>query len=333
MGVGSVHTSDLDAFVAEVDELGGIAAPAAAAWTADFSMDFDTEVDTTLDGFAPTYAAQQLALYGELSGRTLDQEVNEQTDFAIDEAVNHVNPYVSGDTQRVAHHARTILTSILVTDIPAGARVLDMGCGWGMSTEMFAFSGCDVTAVDINPDFLEVVERRAAPRGYPVTTVRSAFDDFTSDEQFDLVFFFECLHHAVDPVHTLQRLAANVAPGGKIAFAGEPVQSLWWPSWGLRLDAQSVYCIHKFGWFESGWSATHLTECFARAGFELTMMTGIGLRHSPIGVAVREGEPEPSAHWAVPRDPDAPPPEPVVERHQSPAERVARAIGRRLFPS
>jgi len=37
-------------------------------------------------------------------------------------------------------------------------------------------------------------------------------------------------------------------------------------NWGLRLDPLSVYCIHKFGWFESGWSADFLTAAFQRAG-------------------------------------------------------------------
>ncbi|MEM8706026.1 MAG: class I SAM-dependent methyltransferase [Actinomycetota bacterium] len=331
MGVGRVHTSELDQFVLDVEERGGIAAPETIAWLEDFELVFDTPVDTELDGFGETYFEQQIALYRELSGRDLDQEVNERSEFDIDETVDHVNPYATIDTQRVAHHARTILTTILVTDIPAGARVLDMGCGWGMSTEMFAFTGCDVTAVDINADFLEVVDRRASPRGYPVSTVRSAFDDFSSDETFDLVFFFECLHHAVDPAALLQRLAGNVAPGGKIAFAGEPVQATWWPSWGLRLDPISVYSIRKFGWFESGWSEDHLRRCFEQIGYELTMMTGIGLRHSPIGVAVPVGSPEPTPHWAVPRDPDAPPPEPVVEPERSFAERAARAVARRIF--
>ncbi|MEM8705832.1 MAG: class I SAM-dependent methyltransferase [Actinomycetota bacterium] len=331
MGVGAVHTADLDAFVVEYDDRHRLDPAAAAAWLADFELRHDTQVDVSLDGFSDEYRRQQLALYREISGRDLDQEVNELLDLWVPSVVDHVNPYNSDDPQRVAHHARTILTTILVADLPPAARVLDMGCGWGISSEMFAYSGCEVTAVDVNADLLAAVQQRAAVRNYPITTVHSTFDAFTADTAFDLVFFFECLHHAVDVAALLGRLADNVAPGGKIAVAGEPIQATWWPTWGMRLDPVSVHDMRKLGWFESGWSESHLRACFERAGFELTMMTGIGLYHSAIGVAVRAGDDVavPSPHWATPRDPDAPPPEPPPTR--SAVERAARAVGRRVF--
>lgn len=327
VGVGTVATDDLHDFVEECDRLGGIHTSEASELVADFSLSFSTPVDPSLDGFDPTYVDQQLALYREISGRDVDQESNEQGEVVFENHLHAPNPYGILEPERVPHHARTILTTYLVADVPVGGRVLDMGCGWGMSTEMFAFCGCSVTAVDINASFTELVARRADERGYDVTTVRSSFDDFASDEQFDLVFFYECLHHAIRPWTVLERLATNVAPGGKIAFAGEPIQTQHWPHWGLRLDPQSVYCIRKYGWFENGWSSAFLAACFQRAGFELTLMDGIGFQHGEIGVAVRPDEHEdpPSPHWAVPRVPGTVAPSP------GPLERVARAVGRQVF--
>ena len=327
VGVGTVGTDDLQEFVEACDRLGGIHTPEAAEYVADFSLAYGTPIDPVLDGFDPAYAEQQLALYREVSGRDVDQEANEQGEVVFGNHLNAPNPYGILEPDRVPHHARTILTAYLVADVPVGGRVLDMGCGWGMSTELFAFCGCSVTAVDINPVFTELVAQRAEVRGYDVTTVHSSFDDFTSDEQFDLVFFYECLHHAIRPWTVLERLAGNVAPGGKIAFAGEPIQDLHWPQWGLRLDPQSVYCIRKYGWFENGWSSAFLAACFERAGFELTLMEGIGFQHGEIGVAVRAGEHDepPSAHWAVPRGPGE------MAAAPGAVERVARAVGRRVF--
>lgn len=328
MGAGVVDAADLAGFVTEIDRLGGPGTAAAIDFASDFSLRYETPVDTRLDGFDPAYMAQQLELYREISGRAVDQNTNEHTDFELEEFLWSASPYGTIEADRIAHHARTILTSYLVSDLAPGARVLDMGCGWGMSTEMFAFCGCAVTAVDINPDFIELVERRAERRGFDVRAVTSSFDDFESDEVFDLVFFYECLHHAIAPWTVIDRLARNVAPGGKFAFAGEPIQDLFWPQWGLRLDPQSVYSIFKHGWFESGWTADFLHRCFDRAGFELTLMPGIGFQHGEIGVAVRraDGAVPPSAHWAVPRVPGvepAPPPGAI--------ERMARAMARRLF--
>jgi hypothetical protein len=58
-------------------------------------------------------------------------------------------------------------------------------------------------------------------------------------------------------------------PGGKLLLAGEPINDIW-KHWGLRTDPLSVYCIRKFGWFESGWSARFLTACVERCGFKVT---------------------------------------------------------------
>ena len=308
MGAGVVGSTELDEFVAECDRLGGIATPEAMAFVADFSLSISTEVDPDLDGYSDEYASMQMELYREVSGREIDQTANELLDVDVDHLADAANPYGSANPDLMAKHARTILTSIVVSDLPPEASVLDMGCGWGISSEMFGFCGCRVTAVDINPLFVDIVARRAARRGYDVETREGAFDTFETDERFDLVFFYESLHHAMFPWEIIARLGPNVKPGGKFAIAGEPIQEEWWQAWGLRLDPQSVYCIRKFGWFENGWSEAFITDCFRRSGFELTLFPGLGIQHSPIGVAVRPGEhlESPTAHWVVPLVPSGP---------------------------
>ena len=178
----------------------------------------------------------------------------------------------------------------MAADPPAGARVLDLGCGWGLSTEMIGFTGAEVTAVDINPKFAELVDLRAMRQGRAVEVVCSNFDDLSlSGGRYDLVLFYECLHHAVKPWETLAHVADLVAPQGRIVLAGEPINAVWWRNWGLRLDALSVYCIRKFGWFESGWSEAFLHRMFSDLGWTLTLAPAIGLDNGPIGFAERPG--------------------------------------------
>lgn len=336
MGFGVVHTGELDAFVTECDRRGGIASPEVQRAAADFELRFDTPVDTSLDGFDPSYLDAQLALYTEISGRDLDQTRNEYTEVDIEAAIAAANPYDSRNPMQIAPHARTIATAVMASDLPVGARVLDMGCGWGLSTEVFGFTGCAITAVDINADFLEVVQRRADHRGYPVTTHRSSFDDFTTDDRFDLVFFYESLHHSVRPWELLSKAAGWLAPGGKLTIAGEPIQDTWWPQWGLRLDAESVYCIHEHGWFESGWSSDFLHRCFAQAGLELTLLPGLGIGLSTVGVATRPGDGvrRPSAEGLLPADPPVglaviPAADLAAELRTRATARVRRRLGRR----
>ena len=287
MGAGLLTTDDLDDFVAEVDALGGLGTAGHRDFVADFDIDLRTDVDQDLDPYSPAYIEAQQSLYQELSGREIDQEQNEITALEPSELVGKANPYGSTDVMFIAEHARTILTSILVSQLPPAAKVLDMGCGWGLSTEMFAFTGCSVSALDINPLFIDLVAKRADIRGFDVETIRSSFDGVDVDDLFDLVFFYESLHHAILPWEVLGAVAPRVKPGGKITIAGEPINEHWWTNWGLRLDPDSVYCIRKFGWFESGWSEQFITDCFARVGFDLKLMPGIGLKQTTVGVATR----------------------------------------------
>src|SRR5690606_583524 len=118
-----------------------------------------------------------------------------------------------------------------LANLPSSARILDLGCGWGQTSELMAFCGADVVAADINPLFVELVNRRAKRLSLPIKAVHSNFDSPTFGQDFDLAFFYECLHHAIRPWETIKRVGEAIGPEGKIAFAGEPIQALWWKHW------------------------------------------------------------------------------------------------------
>lgn len=254
----------LDAFVRTSDERGGPNSPGCTAYWRDLTYKPSVIVDETLDPFGPEYMAAQLALYHELSGRALDQAANEQCRFDMPAHVAAANPYGPYDPAAAALHTCRLSRAIMAARPRLGAQVLDMGCGWGLSSEFAAYLGLDVTGVDINPDFVSLVNQRAALRGSRVRAVNATFDDYAPDRAFDLILFYECLHHAVRPWAVIERLARSLAPDGAVALAGEPINDAW-RHWGMRLEPLSIYCIRKFGWFESGWSLEFITSVFARA--------------------------------------------------------------------
>lgn len=290
MGVGNIYSTDLDDFVKECDRLGGVQSKEAQSFVSNFSLQLSTQVDESLDPFSSEYTNMQISVYKEISGRELDQNINEQdTRVDIESNKNSANPYGMEDTNFIARHSRTIFTSLLVSQLPAKAKILDVGAGWGLSTEMMAFTGAEVHAFDINPLFVELIKDRTKHRYYDVMVYESEFDVFKPPSSYDLIFFYECLHHAVKPWETIRHLSSFMEADGKTTIAGEPINSIWWKNWGIRLDPLSVYSIRKFGWFESGWSEDFITECFARAGFDLTLLPFIGLDGGYIGVATRYG--------------------------------------------
>lgn len=292
MSAGTIKSSDLDEYVATCDQLGGVQSPDCAAYLSDFKLSLDTVVDEDLDPFSDEYFSQQMDVYREISGRDLDQETGEQA--AVDVMTNSLtaNPVGSGDIGNIAKHSKTIATLLSLSEIPTNAKILDLGAGWGLSSEIMAFCGASVTAVDINPLFVDLINNRAEHKNLPIKAKLSNFDDYEDDEIYDLAVFYECLHHSVKVWETLEHIGHLIKPNGKIAIAGEPIVD-YWKHWGLRTDCMSVYCIKKFGWFESGWSRGFLTKAFERAGFDLQLTAHESFGWSYIGLATRLGEGNP----------------------------------------
>ena len=276
MGIGTITQSELANFVKACDELGGVESSNCADLLSDFRYKPTSIINESLDPFSEEYVQQQITLYSEISGRTLNQQINEFTGFDLENCINAQNPYAHPDPTFIAKHSRTVLQAVELAQLPPNPEILDMGCGWGLSTEMMAFCGAEVTCVDINLQFLDLVKQRSQKRGHPVCTIHSDFESFESTKQFDMILFYECFHHAVRPWVVIDNLTGLLKPGGKIILAGEPIQSFWWKHWGVRLDSQSIYCMHKFGWFESGWSLSFLQQLFAKNNFHIDCRKKIG---------------------------------------------------------
>lgn len=284
-----IYTADdLDAFVAKSDELGGLHSPQVGPYWAGFEYRPRVVVDQRLDPFSQKYFEQQVALYREISGREIDPEKNELFEFPHEDLVHATNPVGIRHMSIAMHYAR--LSQVLVrANLPHAPRILDMGAGWGLSSEFLATLGARVTAVDINPIFVELIRRRQARNGLDIEAVRGTFDDFEPNLKYDAVLFYECLHHAMRPWDLIERSHKWLCENGQVLFAGEPVGGPWWKHWGLRLDAMSVYCIRKFGWFESGWSKEFISECFWRAGFAVEFSDSPDPLIGPVCVATRIG--------------------------------------------
>ena len=279
-----MKTSNLDEWVAYVDSIGGITS-LSAEQKSEFSLIFETAVDKNLDPFSAEYHSQMASLYSEISNRKVDQETGEHVDFDFKTSLEGANPYGSVDIAFISRHVEAASKVMRYLELPPKADILDLGSGWGLTSEIFSYCGAKVKSVDINPSFVKLNNSRFQKLGYISDAEVSNFDNFRSPLQFDAIVFYESLHHSLDVTATIKNVKQFLKPEtGKIVFAGEPINNIWWPNWGVRLDAESVYVMHKFGWFESGWSKEYITEVFYREGFDANWIIGGGLDNGDLAI-------------------------------------------------
>jgi 2-polyprenyl-3-methyl-5-hydroxy-6-metoxy-1,4-benzoquinol methylase len=98
-----------------------------------------------------------------------------------------------------------------------GQRVLEIGCGTGNFTEMFARTGAQIVAVDISPELLEKARARDLPIGQ-VQFLQHRFEDCDEIGPFDAVIGSSVLHH-LDIQPALSKIFELLKPGGRLSFA------------------------------------------------------------------------------------------------------------------
>ncbi len=284
-----VHTSELDKFVnAVISASDDFADPRVTKDFMPFLLKYDSVVNQKLDPFSDEYYENQISLYKEISGRELDQETGELHPVDIDERVASPNPTGILHVSKNAEQIRAISTLLACANLCEGARILDLGAGAGLSSEIYAYAGGRVHALDIDPDFAKIGTQRAAGRMFAVQRSLLNFSEVSlvRDGPYQAAFFYQSLHHCLRPWVLISDLVEKLDPDGVIGFTGEPVQSVWWKHWGIRLDEVSVYVARRFGWFESGWSKHFIKECFTRNGYHIAFFTG-GHSGGEIAIASR----------------------------------------------
>jgi SAM-dependent methyltransferase len=99
--------------------------------------------------------------------------------------------------------------------IGPSSKVIEVGCGTGLFTEMFALSGAEIIAVDLSPDLLTIARRRHLPQ---VQFLERNFEDCNLDGPFDAVIGSSVLHH-LDLERSWPRMFSLLKPGGRLSFA------------------------------------------------------------------------------------------------------------------
>jgi len=98
-----------------------------------------------------------------------------------------------------------------------GLRALEIGCGTGLFTEMFATTGASIVAIDISPHLLERAHGRELPAGQ-VQFLACPLEECDHLGPFDAVIGSSVLHH-MHLRSALERIHRLLKPGGWLSFA------------------------------------------------------------------------------------------------------------------
>jgi trans-aconitate 2-methyltransferase len=104
---------------------------------------------------------------------------------------------------------------------PAGARVLDAGCGEGFVTRMIADRSEVEWVLGVDPSPL-MIEKAREGEHPGIEFVEGDVTTFTTDEPFDLAVSLNALHWVTDSVAAFAHLKGAVHPGGALVVQFVP---------------------------------------------------------------------------------------------------------------
>lgn len=170
--------------------------------------------------------------------------------------------------------------------LPAGSRILDVGCGSGWLAEYFARLGYDVTGIDISPELINIANERVRNLGYGVddeTGISCRFvvhdiEEAPLDESFDAIICYDSLHHFEDEQAVLKHLGAMLEYGG-LLFVAEGEK----PPAGSVTETELSEVMEKFETLEAPFSREYLLGLLKENSFAV-----VGDYTAVIGLVDRE---------------------------------------------
>ena len=129
-------------------------------------------------------------------------------------------------------------------DVGEGARVVDVGCGYGATARRLAErTGAHVTGLTLSDAQAAVAQERGVARGSVDVHVRDWLGNGLPDESFDAAYAIESTTHMPDRARVFSEIARVLRPGGRF-----------------------VLCVWATSERPSAWEVRHLLEPICREG-------------------------------------------------------------------
>jgi ubiquinone/menaquinone biosynthesis C-methylase UbiE len=116
--------------------------------------------------------------------------------------------------------------------LPAGAKVLDAGCGPGLVSEALLAAGHEVHGVDLSGEMIRRARSRCASFGMRARFEQGALHELPLAPPYDAAASRYLVHHFEDPQALVRRQAELVRPGGVVVICDQttdpdPARARW----------------------------------------------------------------------------------------------------------
>jgi SAM-dependent methyltransferase len=143
--------------------------------------------------------------------------------------------------------------------MPPKGRLLDLGCGTGWTSVLFAQKGYDVVGQDLVPEAIEAGRRLKEDQGLKnLDFVVADYEGLSFSNEFDIAVFFDCLHHSLDEAKALDSAYRALKPGG-ICITSEP---------GLGHARRSKAIMAEYGTTERDMDPGRIIRAGKKCGFK-----------------------------------------------------------------
>jgi len=180
-----------------------------------------------------------------------------------------------------ASNLKIIQTCLTFSELPNQAKVVDLGCGAGIFTNLLRSLGLDVSGIDISERLVEVARKKYPQIKFTVGDVEKL--PFP-DESFDGVFLSGILHHLPDTTLCATEVLRILKPGG-VFVAFDP--NRYNPFMYLYRDRSSpLYSNKGVTENERPIVAAEVADVFVRVGFQVSTDYLSGLKYRYIASPV-----------------------------------------------
>jgi SAM-dependent methyltransferase len=168
------------------------------------------------------------------------------------------------DRARPGYPVELIDDVICLSAIPRHGRILEIGCGTGKATEMFAHRGFSMVCLEIGRDLAAVAAQKFHDTNC-VQIVERSFEEWEPDDQlFDLVIAATSFHW-VDPAIAFSKSAAVLRANGSLAvFSNRHIRQ----EEGFFHEVQAIYQTYATSMIAAAKTRSDRKEPADKAMFE-----------------------------------------------------------------